>query len=209
MIMLNIKIVKMSIKNNIKDYISFKNFVGSGKLPIEIDTDVLKESIDEELTDGKEFTWNDDSGNQPGLYYDIDDGEGPQITFHRSGSIIIRADTEELLYETKEQLVKDGIKIGLIPKEKKDEDIEFEIQNIVALFEIGEDLPIYDLSEDLGIDAQYEPEQFPAIIYGTNRYSCTFLIYKNGKIIIAGADSKEEVYDSAKKLYEELEIWIT
>lgn len=198
----------MSIKNNIEDYISFKNFVGSGKLPVEIDTDVLKESIDKELTDGEEFTWKDDSGNQPGLYYDIDDGEGPQITFHRSGSIIIRADTEELLYETKDQLIKDGVEIGLIPEEKKDEDIEFKIQNIVALFEIENELPIYELSDDLGIDAQYEPEQFPAIIYGTNRYKCTFLIYKNGKIVILGAKSKEQAYESARKLYEELEIWL-
>lgn len=73
------------------------------------------------------------------------------------------------------------------------------------------DLELMELAIALE-DSTYEPEQFPALIYkpeDIKNFKPSFLIFKSGKIIIAAAKSKEDVYlavDLVIKKLEELGI---
>jgi len=69
------------------------------------------------------------------------------------------------------------------------------------------DLELMDLAISLE-DSTYEPEQFPALIYkpeDVKNLKPSFLIFKSGKIIIAAAKSKEDVYMAVDHVIKKLE----
>jgi TATA-box binding protein (TBP) (component of TFIID and TFIIIB) len=74
----------------------------------------------------------------------------------------------------------------------EDRGFEIDIQNIVAKAYLGFNIDIDRLSEVLE-RVIYEPEIFPAAIYYMDRPRLTMLIFQNGKTIIAGAKSEEEI----------------
>lgn len=196
----------MSDKLESKIDIGIKNIVGSGKLPVELDTDALSEGITELVTD-KSYTWKDD-GQQPGLYYEIEGDDGPQVTFHMSGSYIIRADDRGELEDANTRVLNEMKELGIIDDDYDESNLNFEVQNIVALAKLNKDISLRALSIGLGTDAQYEPEVFPALDYSKPRYPCSFLVYANGKIIIVGANSEEDVHESMDEFYDEITEWI-
>ncbi len=186
--------------------IGIKNIVGSGKLPVELNTDALAEGL-EEIISEKSYTWEDE-GPQPGLYYEVDGDDGPQVTFHMSGSYIIRADNREELEKANTRILDEMKELGVVDEDYDEEDLDFKVQNVVALAKLHSDISLRALSIGLGTDAQYEPEVFPALDYSKPRYPCSFLVYANGKVIIVGASSEEDVRDSMDEFYEEIQEWI-
>lgn len=196
----------MSDKFNSDVDIGIKNIVGSGKLPIELETTALAEGL-EEIISEESYTWKDD-GSQPGLYYEIDGDDGPQATFHMSGSYIVRADNREELESANERILSEMKELGVVEEDYDGDDSNFTVQNVVALAHLHSDLNLGALSVGLGTDAQYEPEVFPALDYSKDRYPCSFLVYANGKIIIVGAKSEEDVKDSMDEFYAEIKKWV-
>jgi transcription initiation factor TFIID TATA-box-binding protein len=86
----------------------------------------------------------------------------------------------------------------------KDRGFEIDIQNIVAKAYLGFNIDIDRLSEVLEC-VIYEPEIFPAAIYYMDRPRLTMLFFQNGKTIIAGAKSEEEVAEAYQKTLTTLE----
>lgn len=196
----------MSENFDLNQDVTIQNIVGSGKLPVEIDTEMLGEGLNDHAK-GDSYTWMDD-GPQPGLYYEIDGDEGPQVTFHESGSYIVRADNEEELHSTNELVISQLKEMGAVKEDVEMEVLDFQVQNVVALAMLNEDIKLRALSMALQGqkgDAQYEPEVFPALEYSNDDYPCSFLVYGNGKVIIAGASSVDEVYDSMRDFYTRIE----
>ncbi|MEM4295849.1 MAG: hypothetical protein QXS91_03520, partial [Candidatus Anstonellales archaeon] len=46
---------------------------------------------------------------------------------------------------------------------------------------------------DISADVEYEPEQFPGAILKLRDPNISILIFKNGKLIVAGARNKDEI----------------
>jgi transcription initiation factor TFIID TATA-box-binding protein len=63
------------------------------------------------------------------------------------------------------------------------------IVNIVASSKIYGNIDIETLSYLLP-NSQYEPEQFPGVIYKPYQTSLTALIFHSGKIVVVGAKSQ-------------------
>jgi transcription initiation factor TFIID TATA-box-binding protein len=80
----------------------------------------------------------------------------------------------------------------------KDSGFELDIQNIVAKAYLGFNIDVDRLSEVLE-RVIYEPEIFPAAIHYMDRPRLTMLIFQNGKTIIAGAKSEEEIAEAYQK----------
>lgn len=219
----------MSKRFDVETDMTIQNVVGSGELPVEVDIDALAEAFEEvfgykhfesreaaeEYSGHKGYTWVDD-GSQPGLYYEAHGDDGPQVTFHRSGSYIVRADSEEKLYETNEMIIDELHEIGVVGEKFSAEELEFNIKNVVALAILDEDIRLRILKRglqnnletnngDTGSDASYEPEQFPALEYEMGNYPCSFLVYGNGKVIVAGANSIEVTKESMSAFYDEMD----
>jgi len=59
------------------------------------------------------------------------------------------------------------------------------VQNMVASGSIGMDLNLNLLAMDLE-ETEYEPEQFPGLVYKLPGTRATFLLFSNGKIVCTG-----------------------
>jgi len=191
---------------DIEEDVSIQNIVGSGKLPVEIKTELLADDLENHVDD-ESYTWMDD-GPQPGLYYELDGDEGPQVTFHESGSYIVRADNKDELEAAHQRVIRELKELGVLDESVDPDSTDFTVQNVVALAKLHQDIRLRALSIGLGTDAQYEPEVFPALEYSRPRYPCSFLVYGNGKIILAGASSEEEIDEAMEEFYDEMKEWI-
>lgn len=175
------------------------NVVGSGVLPAELALEPLKEDL-------KGESWENE-GPQPGLHLEFSE-DGPMTTFYRSGKYIIRAESKDRLEEANLEVREEIERLGIIAD--AEDDTGFQISNFVGVSQLDVDnLKLSALAIGLGLEnVEYEPEQFPALKYRTSEYSCTHLLFSNGKIVTAGANTREETLNAFESFKSELEEWI-
>ena len=78
----------------------------------------------------------------------------------------------------------------------------FVITNMVASAELGLELDLFSLATKIK-EIEYEPEQFPGAILKFKDPKASLLLFKNGKVICAGAKNEKEiriVLDKAQRL---------
>jgi transcription initiation factor TFIID TATA-box-binding protein len=171
--------------------------VGAGELPVEVDLEVLAETISVEYDLEK-----------PGLEIRPKKSRLPLMTLFTSGRFILRAGSEDELFEEFEGILDGFEAIGLVDEDQRD-DVEFEVSNSVLLADVPTSFNLSTLAVGLGFqNAEYEPEQHSAIIYTTDEYDCTFSIFHNGKITVAGSPSANRAVESFENFLGELEIWM-
>jgi transcription initiation factor TFIID TATA-box-binding protein len=79
---------------------------------------------------------------------------------------------------------------------------EYEVQNIVAKYSLDSAVPLERLALSLGYEnVEYEPEQFPALIYREN--GAVFLIFSSGELICVGLTDLGRIRESIQKFVEE------
>jgi transcription initiation factor TFIID TATA-box-binding protein len=69
--------------------------------------------------------------------------------------------------------------------------VEFKIVNIVGTSKIGDDFDLNKLAMTLE-GAEYEPEQFPGLVYRIKEPKAAFLIFKSGKVVCTGTRSASD-----------------
>lgn len=83
------------------------------------------------------------------------------------------------------------------------EKIKIEIENIVASWKTGLSINLEEAVTVLE-GAEYEPEEFPSLIYRVAESALSFLVFGNGKIICTGGRSLREVRSAFASLMEKL-----
>ncbi|MDG5761685.1 TATA-box-binding protein [Natronococcus sp. A-GB1] len=78
-----------------------------------------------------------------------------------------------------------------------------EIENVVVSSGIGQELDLQSVAMDLE-GADYNPEQFPGLVYRTTDPISAALIFRSGKTVCTGAKSVENVHESLEIVFEEL-----
>ncbi len=68
--------------------------------------------------------------------------------------------------------------------------MSYKIVNLVASTDLGLDIDLHRVAEEID-NSEYEPEQFPGAILKLDSPTVTVLIFKNGKIIIAGFKNED------------------
>jgi len=97
-----------------------------------------------------------------------------------------------------EEMAELGLEINVSPD-------EILMQNIVAKGDMELEFDLSVLSVGLGLErCEYEPEQFPGIVFRSQR-GATVLIFGTGKFLITGSKSYADVLQVASDLYEELQ----
>jgi transcription initiation factor TFIID TATA-box-binding protein len=99
-----------------------------------------------------------------------------------------------------EQIIKSLKKINVTIKIKP----VITVQNVVASGEIYRDLNLNVLALKLE-NTEYEPEQFPGLVYKHSEAKATFLLFSNGKIVCTGTKSEAQVQIAVKMLVEKLD----
>jgi transcription initiation factor TFIID TATA-box-binding protein len=73
------------------------------------------------------------------------------------------------------------------------------VQNIVASGSIDLQLNLNVLALELE-NTEYEPEQFPGLVYKLVQPTATFLLFSNGKLVCTGTKNKQQLDESIKQL---------
>lgn len=72
---------------------------------------------------------------------------------------------------------------------------------MVAVGTIDAEIDLNELSIELGLEnIEYEPEQFPGLVYRPSDTNCVLLVFGSGKVVITGGRSVEEDTDAFEKL---------
>lgn len=131
----------------------------------------------------------------PGLVLRIKKPKSAVLVFS-SGNLVCTgvksiAQVREVIDQVIKQLKKIGVHVTIKPK--------INVQNIVASGSINLDLNLNTLSLELE-NTEYEPEQFPGLVYKLNDPTATFLLFSNGKLVCTGTKNKEQLEESMRQL---------
>lgn len=166
--------------------------VGSGSLTAELDLETLSEEIGEPRA-------RYDPEKYPALYLRFEE-DTPLITLYRTGKYIITGPTSETeLYDLRGRVLNFLSDIGAI-YDATDE--WFSVQNYVCTEDLDQTLNLNALAIGLGLEqTEYEPEQFPGLIYRPPGQDGVVLLFASGRIVITGSrtiEAAEEIFADLK-----------
>ncbi|MBI4896452.1 MAG: TATA-box-binding protein [Candidatus Aenigmarchaeota archaeon] len=132
----------------------------------------------------------------PGLVYRLDEPRVATLIF-RSGKIICvgarsTADAKRALQKTIKNIKKIGIRYN-------EEELKVKIENIVVSVVLGKELNLDHLAFELE-NSEYEPEQFPGLVYRIPDPKVAFLLFSSGRVVCAGAKSLADVKRAVETL---------
>ena len=131
----------------------------------------------------------------PGLVIRIKEPKTSALIFSSGKVVCTGARSMDKVNESIKKIIKSLEKINIKITIKPD----IKIQNIVASGSVGMDLNLNVLAMKLE-NTEYEPEQFPGLVYKLEEAKATFLLFSNGKIVCTGTKSEEEVNQALDKL---------
>jgi len=131
----------------------------------------------------------------PGLVLRIKQPKSAVLVFS-SGNLVCTgtksvAQVKEVIKQVIKQIGKIGVKVADNPK--------ITVQNIVASGSIDLNLNLNVLALQLE-NTEYEPEQFPGLVYKLVEPPATFLLFSNGKLVCTGTKNKQQLEESMKQL---------
>jgi len=131
----------------------------------------------------------------PGLVLRIKKPKSAVLVFS-SGNLVCTgtksiAQVREVINQVIKQIAKIGVRITDKPK--------ITVQNIVASGSINLSLNLNILALQLE-NTEYEPEQFPGLVYKLVDPTATFLLFSNGKLVCTGTKNKDQLEESMRQL---------
>ena len=137
----------------------------------------------------------------PGLIYRLKEPKTATLLFHSGKVVCTGAKSLEqvkmAIEKVTKQLEKAGIHIKIEPK--------IEVQNIVASSDLGQSINLNAIAITLGLErVEYEPEQFPGLVYRLDVPKVVLLLFGSGKLVCTGARKPQDVEDAVDKITAEL-----
>ncbi len=131
----------------------------------------------------------------PGLVLRIKKPKSAVLVFS-SGNLVCTGtksvvQVRDVVQQVIKQLRKIGVHVVVKPK--------ITVQNIVASGAINLNLNLNTLALELE-NTEYEPEQFPGLVYKLEYPTATFLLFSNGKLVCTGTKNKAQLDDSIVQL---------
>ena len=169
-----------------------QNVVASSSLGQELDLNHIEECLKGAEYNPQQF---------PGLVYRLKEPKTATLLF-RSGKVVCTgakslSDVIVAVGKVKEDLKKADIHIAIEPK--------VEVQNIVASSDLGQEINLNTVAITLGLEkVEYEPEQFPGLVYRLDDPKVVVLLFGSGKMVCTGAKVPEDVVKAVDKIADEL-----
>lgn len=173
--------------------------MGSGSLGRELDLNVVVTEL--ERHPGNSVDANFTSNGM--VTVRLEEG-GPAYTIYRTGTFQIRgAEDEDHLTEAANQFQNALSEIGVeVP--------EYEFRHVTSVFmeDFNREVNLEALTIALGMEnTEYEPEQFPGLIYRPEDFGVTLLVFSSGKVIIGGTTDRNEATSAVQQLEAELAVF--
>jgi transcription initiation factor TFIID TATA-box-binding protein len=135
----------------------------------------------------------------PGLVMRIREPKTSALIFSSGKIVCTGARSMVKVRESINQIIKAvakiGVKVTIVPK--------ITVQNMVGSGDIHMDLNLNELALKLE-NAEYEPEQFPGLVYKLPNTRATFLLFSNGKIVCTGTKSESKLKEAVLLLISNL-----
>ena len=169
--------------NDPKETLEIQNVVASTAVGQELNLESVAMDLEEADFDREQF---------PGVVYRVQDPRGVALIF-RSGKIVCTgAESVPAVHEALEIVFETLSDLGIDVSDNPD----IEVQNIVTSGDLGETLNLNAIAIGLGLeDVEYEPEQFPGLVYRLDEPDVVVLLFGSGKTVITGgkvpADAEE------------------
>lgn len=135
----------------------------------------------------------------PGLVIRIKEPKTSALIFSSGKIVCTGARTLDEVRQSIRKIMKSLEKINVKIKAEP----EIHVQNIVASGSVGMDLNLNFLAMKLD-NTEYEPEQFPGLVYKMPADKATFLLFSNGKVVCTGTKSEEQLHQVLDKLQDTL-----
>ncbi|MCK4758138.1 MAG: TATA-box-binding protein [Thermoplasmata archaeon] len=176
-----------------KTEVSIENIVASTVLAEKLDLTAVALALEGAEYEPEQF---------PGLVYRLK-SERTAILLFRSGKAnCTGAKTIESVQKTIKTVSKKLEDAGLAGIIKKP---EITVQNIVAVYDLKSDLNLNAIAITLGLErVEYEPEQFPGLVYRVAVPKVVMLLFGSGKVVCTGAKQEADIITGVETLKKEL-----
>lgn len=173
--------------------IKIENVVASTSLGGELDLQAIALALGGAEYEPEQF---------PGLIYRLKEPKTATLLF-RSGKVVCTGaksleDVRTAIRTVAGQIEAAGIDI--------DKDPEIEVQNIVASSDLEQEINLNAIAISLGLErVEYEPEQFPGLVYRLDDPKVVVLLFGSGKLVCTGARKPNDVERAVERITEELQ----
>jgi len=131
----------------------------------------------------------------PGLVLRVAKPKSAVLVFSSGNLVCTGTKSTTQVREVIQQVIKQLTKIGVNVTDKP----KITVQNIVASGSIELKLNLNFLALELE-NTEYEPEQFPGLVYKLEEPTATFLLFSNGKLVCTGTKNRAQLEDSMRQL---------
>ena len=185
---------------------TFKNLIGGFKLT---DVNIKIENIVASASIGKDIVLNDvknalegvsfNREQFPGLVFKLKDPKTAALIFS-SGKLVCTG--AKSIDDSKIAINKT---VDLMREVDSEIPMEFDIkiQNIVASANLQSTLNLEQVALELE-DTEYEPEQFPGLVYRLSDPKVVLLLFGSGKVVCTGAKTKSDAKLGVERAYDRL-----
>lgn len=126
----------------------------------------------------------------PGLIFRMKEPKTAALLFH-SGKVVITGAKSLEHVNAAINIVVANVKEAHFPVEGIP---QAEVQNIVASSYLGQEINLNAIAISLGMEkVEYEPEQFPGLVYRLDEPKVVVLLFGSGKLVCAGARRAEDI----------------
>ena len=161
--------------------LKIENIVASGVIADEINLAEISSKIDGCELNTKRF---------PGAVFRIDEPRMASLIFS-SGKVVLTGIRNEDALEVGLDKVLTSLKESGVKLLKKP---EVAVTNIVCSYDIGKFINLNRIVAKLSLEAiEYEPEQFPGLVYRIKEPKIVALLFSSGKIILTGGKNLTDV----------------
>jgi len=175
----------------VKFYVKVENVVAFASLGEEIKLNKLVTDVENTEYEPEQF---------PGLVYRTTEPRAAALIFS-SGKIVCTGAKSIEMAKIAMRKVVDRIRETGIKLPHK---FNIKVENIVASSKIKAKLNLEEIAFALE-NAEYEPEQFPGLVYRITEPRVAFLLFSSGKIICTGAHAIDDIHAALGKLKGRLE----
>lgn len=172
--------------------IRVENMVSSTALAKKLDLQSIALTLEDADYDPERF---------PGLIYRLKVPKTAILLF-RSGKAVCTGAKD--LDQVKEAIAKVSAKLR-----EKDVEVfdnpQIEVQNMVASADLEREINLNAMAITLGLErVEYEPEQFPGLVYRMSSPKVVLLVFSSGKLVCTGAKTLDDVERAVEAIGDDL-----
>lgn len=172
--------------------VKVENIVASAIFAEKLDLDVIATSLEEAEYEPEQF---------PGLIYRLKDPKTATLLFTSGKANCTGAKNLEDVRKTIDIIAEKLKKLDIDVYKK----IDFVVQNMVATADLGGELNLNEVAVAFGLEnVEYEPEQFPGLVYRVKEPRVVMLLFGSGKIVSTGGRNTEDISTAVEDLSKKL-----